>query len=67
MTAQHCHSSYILDFFLPRSPQVSSRGESPDLEPAVEGEQKKSPACRPEEDKEPQRLLVPDIQEIRVR
>ncbi|XP_064021823.1 kinesin-like protein KIF1A isoform X21 [Pogoniulus pusillus] len=49
-----------------RSPQVSSRGESPDLEPAVEGEQKKSPACRPEEDKELQRLLVPDIQEIRV-
>uniref|UniRef100_A0A8C8BSV3 plus-end-directed kinesin ATPase n=1 Tax=Otus sunia TaxID=257818 RepID=A0A8C8BSV3_9STRI len=29
-------------------------------------EQKKSPACRPEEEKEPQRLLVPDIQEIRV-
>ncbi|XP_054241793.1 kinesin-like protein KIF1A isoform X10 [Indicator indicator] len=48
-----------------RPPQVSSRAESPDLEPAVEGEQK-SPACRPEEDKEPQRLLVPDIQEIRV-
>ncbi|XP_068025534.1 kinesin-like protein KIF1A isoform X16 [Melanerpes formicivorus] len=49
-----------------RPPQISSRAESPDLEPAVEGEQKKSPACRPEEDKEPQRLLVPDIQEIRV-
>ncbi|XP_014818487.1 PREDICTED: kinesin-like protein KIF1A isoform X17 [Calidris pugnax] len=49
-----------------RSPQVSSRAESPDLEPAVEGEQKKSPARRPEEEKEPQRLLVPDIQEIRV-
>uniref|UniRef100_A0A8C9MY70 plus-end-directed kinesin ATPase n=1 Tax=Serinus canaria TaxID=9135 RepID=A0A8C9MY70_SERCA len=44
----------------------SSRAESPDLEPVVEGEQKKSPACRPEEEKEPQRLLVPDIQEIRV-
>ncbi|XP_014818484.1 PREDICTED: kinesin-like protein KIF1A isoform X14 [Calidris pugnax] len=51
---------------LSRSPQVSSRAESPDLEPAVEGEQKKSPARRPEEEKEPQRLLVPDIQEIRV-
>ncbi|XP_074009361.1 kinesin-like protein KIF1A isoform X11 [Numenius arquata] len=49
-----------------RPPQVSSRAESPDLEPAVEGEQKKSPACQPEEEKEPQRLLVPDIQEIRV-
>uniref|UniRef100_A0A8C4U526 plus-end-directed kinesin ATPase n=1 Tax=Falco tinnunculus TaxID=100819 RepID=A0A8C4U526_FALTI len=49
-----------------RPPQVSSRAESPDLEPAVEGEQKKSPARRPEEEKEPQRLLVPDIQEIRV-
>ncbi|KAM9274910.1 kinesin-like protein KIF1A isoform 9-T9 [Cariama cristata] len=46
--------------------QVSSRAESPDLEPAVEGDQKKSLACRPEEEKEPQRLLVPDIQEIRV-
>ncbi|XP_069647749.1 kinesin-like protein KIF1A isoform X9 [Haliaeetus albicilla] len=51
---------------LPRPPQISSRAESPDLEPAVEGEQKKSPARRPEEEKEPQRLLVPDIQEIRV-
>ncbi|NXJ67584.1 KIF1B protein, partial [Rostratula benghalensis] len=49
-----------------RPPQVTSRAESPDLEPAVEGEQKRSPACRPEEEKEPQRLLVPDIQEIRV-
>ncbi|NXE85000.1 KIF1B protein, partial [Cochlearius cochlearius] len=49
-----------------RPPQVSSRAESPDLEPAVEGEQKKSPSRRPEEEKEPQRLLVPDIQEIRV-
>ncbi|XP_074689390.1 kinesin-like protein KIF1A isoform X3 [Strix aluco] len=48
-----------------RPPQVSSRAESPELEPVV-GEQKKSPACRPEEEKEPQRLLVPDIQEIRV-
>ncbi|XP_035190036.1 kinesin-like protein KIF1A isoform X22 [Oxyura jamaicensis] len=49
-----------------RTLQVSSRVESPDLEPVVEGEQKKSPARRPEEEKEPQRLLVPDIQEIRV-
>ncbi|XP_033919740.1 kinesin-like protein KIF1A isoform X3 [Melopsittacus undulatus] len=49
-----------------RAPQVSSRVESPDVEPAGEGEQKKSPGHRPEEEKEPQRLLVPDIQEIRV-
>uniref|UniRef100_A0A8D2QBD8 plus-end-directed kinesin ATPase n=1 Tax=Zonotrichia albicollis TaxID=44394 RepID=A0A8D2QBD8_ZONAL len=49
-----------------RPPQVSCRAESPDLEPVIEGEQKKSPARRPEEEKEPQRLLVPDIQEIRV-
>ncbi|NXM70851.1 KIF1B protein, partial [Serilophus lunatus] len=49
-----------------RPPQVSSRSESPDLDPVVEGEQKKSPARRSEEEKEPQRLLVPDIQEIRV-
>uniref|UniRef100_U3JLI7 plus-end-directed kinesin ATPase n=1 Tax=Ficedula albicollis TaxID=59894 RepID=U3JLI7_FICAL len=49
-----------------RPPQVSSRAESPDLETVVEGELKKSPARRPEEEKEPQRLLVPDIQEIRV-
>ncbi|XP_025892119.1 kinesin-like protein KIF1A isoform X1 [Nothoprocta perdicaria] len=49
-----------------RTPQVAFRAESPELEPTVEGEQKKSPARRPEEEKEPQRLLVPDIQEIRV-
>uniref|UniRef100_A0A8C5X2W7 plus-end-directed kinesin ATPase n=1 Tax=Malurus cyaneus samueli TaxID=2593467 RepID=A0A8C5X2W7_9PASS len=49
-----------------RTPQISSRAESPDLETVIEGEQKKSPARRPEEEKEPQRLLVPDIQEIRV-
>uniref|UniRef100_A0A8C8BQV2 plus-end-directed kinesin ATPase n=1 Tax=Otus sunia TaxID=257818 RepID=A0A8C8BQV2_9STRI len=49
----------------PSRAAVSSRAESPELEPVV-GEQKKSPACRPEEEKEPQRLLVPDIQEIRV-
>ncbi|NXJ80078.1 KIF1B protein, partial [Trogon melanurus] len=49
-----------------RPPQVSSRAESPELESVVEGEQKKSSVCRTEEEKEPQRLLVPDIQEIRV-
>ncbi|NWR32627.1 KIF1B protein, partial [Tachuris rubrigastra] len=49
-----------------RPQQVSSRADSPDLEPVLEGEQKKSPARQPEEEKEPQRLLVPDIQEIRV-
>lgn len=61
------HSSNPILSFPPRALQVSSRLESPDLEPVVEGEQKKSPARRPEEEKEPQRLLVPDIQEIRVR
>lgn len=62
------HPSYTPSLSsLPRPPQVSSRVESPDLEPAAEREQKKSPARRPEEEKEPQRLLVPDIQEIRVR
>ncbi|XP_042734283.1 kinesin-like protein KIF1A isoform X1 [Lagopus leucura] len=49
-----------------RTPQVSSRVESPDLEPVVEGDQKKSPSRRSEDEKEPQRQLVPDIQEIRV-
>lgn len=62
----HSSSNPILSF-PPRALQVSPRVESPDLEPVVEGEQKKSPARRPEEEKEPQRLLVPDIQEIRVR
>ncbi|XP_062988453.1 kinesin-like protein KIF1A isoform X5 [Elgaria multicarinata webbii] len=46
--------------------QLSSRVESPESEPSMEGEQKKSPTCGPEEEKETQRLLVPDIQEIRV-
>ncbi|XP_044306000.1 kinesin-like protein KIF1A isoform X13 [Varanus komodoensis] len=46
--------------------QLSSRVESPEAEPTVEGEQKKSPVCGPEDEKEIQRLLVPDIQEIRV-
>ncbi|KAL8187584.1 UNVERIFIED_CONTAM: Kinesin-like protein kif1a [Gekko kuhli] len=50
-----------------RTLQLSPRVESPDLEPTIEGELKKSPICGPEDDKETQRLLVPDIQEIRVR
>ncbi|XP_054838304.1 kinesin-like protein KIF1A isoform X5 [Eublepharis macularius] len=49
-----------------RTLQLSPRVESPDLEPAVEGEPKKSPTYGPEDEKETQRLLVPDIQEIRV-
>ncbi|XP_028586618.2 kinesin-like protein KIF1A isoform X28 [Podarcis muralis] len=49
-----------------RTLQLSSRAESPEFEPTVEGEQKKSPTCGPEDEKETQRLLVPDIQEIRV-
>ncbi|XP_038605630.1 kinesin-like protein KIF1A isoform X16 [Tachyglossus aculeatus] len=49
-----------------RTPQLCSRPTSP--EPVLEGEQKKSPSPTrgAEEEKEPQRLLVPDIQEIRV-
>ncbi|XP_066477278.1 kinesin-like protein KIF1A isoform X5 [Tiliqua scincoides] len=49
-----------------RTLQLSPRVESPDPEPAVEGERKKSPTCGPDDEKETQRLLVPDIQEIRV-
>ncbi|XP_067395126.1 kinesin-like protein KIF1A [Emydura macquarii macquarii] len=49
-----------------RPSQLSSKTGSPESELVVEGEQKKSPARVPEEEKEPQRLLVPDIQEIRV-
>ncbi|XP_059586826.1 kinesin-like protein KIF1A isoform X2 [Alligator mississippiensis] len=49
-----------------RTPQLCSRAESPEPEPAADGEQKKSPMRGPEEEKEPRRLLVPDIQEIRV-
>uniref|UniRef100_A0A803TQJ2 plus-end-directed kinesin ATPase n=1 Tax=Anolis carolinensis TaxID=28377 RepID=A0A803TQJ2_ANOCA len=45
---------------------LSSRVESPESEHAIEGEQKKTPTCGPEDEKEIQRLLVPDIQEIRV-
>ncbi|KAK9401022.1 kinesin-like KIF1A [Crotalus adamanteus] len=49
-----------------RTLQLPSRAESPEIELTSEGEKKKSPACGPEDDKEIQRLLVPDIQEIRV-
>ncbi|XP_058043531.1 kinesin-like protein KIF1A [Ahaetulla prasina] len=49
-----------------RTLQLPSRVESPEIELTIEGEKKKSPVCGPEEDKEIQRLLVPDIQEIRV-
>lgn len=53
----------------PRTPQPSSPPASPEPEPMSEAESKKttSPAQATEADKEPQRLLVPDIQEIRVR
>lgn len=53
--------------FLCRTLQLPSRVESPEIELTIEGEKKKSPVCGPEDDKEIQRLLVPDIQEIRVR
>lgn len=51
-----------------RTPQPSSRPASPEPEPMLEAESKKttSPAQATEVGKEPQRLLVPDIQEIRV-
>ncbi|XP_015282296.1 PREDICTED: kinesin-like protein KIF1A [Gekko japonicus] len=49
-----------------RTLQLSPRVESPDLEPTIEGELKKSPTCGSEDEKETQRLLIPDIQEIRV-
>ncbi|XP_048719006.1 kinesin-like protein KIF1A isoform X21 [Caretta caretta] len=49
-----------------RTSHLSSRAESPEPEPVVEGEPKKSPTCGSEDEKETQRLLVPDIQEIRV-
>ncbi|XP_056663397.1 kinesin-like protein KIF1A isoform X10 [Monodelphis domestica] len=51
-----------------RNPPPCSRPASPELEPVLEGDQKKSPspASGTEAEKEPQRLLVPDIQEIRV-
>ncbi|XP_040494132.1 kinesin-like protein KIF1A isoform X10 [Ursus maritimus] len=51
-----------------RTPQPCSRPASPEPEPVPEADSKKlpSPARAAEADKEPQRLLVPDIQEIRV-
>ncbi|XP_053775295.1 kinesin-like protein KIF1A isoform X10 [Desmodus rotundus] len=51
-----------------RTPQPSSRPASPEPEPVPVADSKKSPspARATEADKEPQRLLVPDIQEIRV-
>ncbi|XP_045874497.1 kinesin-like protein KIF1A isoform X20 [Meles meles] len=51
-----------------RTPQPCSRPASPESEPVPEVDSKKlpSPARATEADKEPQRLLVPDIQEIRV-
>ncbi|XP_034862614.1 kinesin-like protein KIF1A isoform X10 [Mirounga leonina] len=51
-----------------RTPQPCSRPASPEPEPVPETDPKKlpSPARATEADKEPQRLLVPDIQEIRV-
>ncbi|XP_030873330.1 kinesin-like protein KIF1A isoform X14 [Leptonychotes weddellii] len=50
------------------TPQPCSRPASPEPEPVPETDPKKlpSPARATEADKEPQRLLVPDIQEIRV-
>nr|XP_020768865.1 kinesin-like protein KIF1A [Odocoileus virginianus texanus] len=51
-----------------RTLQPCSRPSSPEPEPLPEADAKKppSPARAAEADKEPQRLLVPDIQEIRV-
>ncbi|XP_058389336.1 kinesin-like protein KIF1A isoform X7 [Diceros bicornis minor] len=51
-----------------RTPQPCSRPASPEPEPVPEADSKKPPSPAPasEVDKEPQRLLVPDIQEIRV-
>uniref|UniRef100_A0A286Y325 plus-end-directed kinesin ATPase n=1 Tax=Cavia porcellus TaxID=10141 RepID=A0A286Y325_CAVPO len=53
---------------LPRTPQPCSRPSSPEPELMPEADSKKlpSPVRVAEADKEPQRLLVPDIQEIRV-
>ncbi|CAK6448404.1 unnamed protein product [Pipistrellus nathusii] len=51
-----------------RSLQPTSRPASPEPESVPEADSKKvlSPARATESDKEPQRLLVPDIQEVRV-
>lgn len=52
-----------------RTPQPCSRPASPEPEllPEIDSKKTPSPARASEADKEPQRLLVPDIQEIRVR
>lgn len=52
-----------------RTPQPCSRPASPEPEllPEIDSKKTPSPARVSEADKEPQRLLVPDIQEIRVR
>ncbi|XP_060224883.1 kinesin-like protein KIF1A isoform X12 [Meriones unguiculatus] len=51
-----------------RTPQPCSRPASPEPEllPELDSKKTPSPARATEADKEPQRLLVPDIQEIRV-
>ncbi|XP_035308080.1 kinesin-like protein KIF1A isoform X8 [Cricetulus griseus] len=51
-----------------RTPQPCSRPASPEPEllPEIDSKKTPSPARATEVDKEPQRLLVPDIQEIRV-
>ncbi|KAL6036757.1 hypothetical protein STEG23_014991, partial [Scotinomys teguina] len=51
-----------------RTPQPCSRPASPEPEllPELDSKKTPSPTGAPEADKEPQRLLVPDIQEIRV-
>ncbi|XP_075808233.1 kinesin-like protein KIF1A isoform X13 [Microtus pennsylvanicus] len=51
-----------------RTPQPCSRPASPEPEllPEIDSKKTPSPARASEADKEPQRLLVPDIQEIRV-
>ncbi|XP_066214277.1 kinesin-like protein KIF1A, partial [Saccopteryx leptura] len=51
-----------------RTPQPISRPASPEPEPVPEVDSKKSPppVGAAEAEKEPQRLLVPDIQEVRV-
>uniref|UniRef100_A0A8C3HLG9 PH domain-containing protein n=1 Tax=Chrysemys picta bellii TaxID=8478 RepID=A0A8C3HLG9_CHRPI len=64
----HCEGITVIKYLSSpsRTSHLSSRAESPEPEPVVEGEQKKSPTHGPEDEKETQRLLVPDIQEIRV-
>jgi hypothetical protein len=52
-----------------RTPQPCSRPASPEPEllPELDSKKTPSPVRATETEKEPQRLLVPDIQEIRVR